>query len=555
MNNKLFILIKVLLKNGSNSPGKSKKKSRSPLLIIAILAVAFTPMVIQIVKFLADAYDSLLGIGQQGVMLSLGLTISAFVIFFFGIFYVLNTFYFSNDVESLLPLPLRPSDILGAKFIITAIFEYLTEFVFIVPILAVYGVKSNGNIIYWVYAALTFLILPIIPLVIASLIIMPIMRFTSFAKNKDRFRFVTSLLVIVLALGINFGIQKFAVQAVQPGQLQNLFIKGNNSLIGTVSKIFPSSKFATESLVNISNLTGLTNIFLFLILSIIAFIIFQYFGELLYFKGVMGVSESASRRRKLSKAELNRNTIKNSILKTYLLKELRLLFRTPSYFMNCVLMNFLYPLLLLFPFLAQSKGSSSLGQIGKLLLDKSIAGYVLVIAFGVIIFVSTSNGITSTSISREGQNLYINKYLPVSYMDQIIAKVLSGVSMGIAGMLALLIVAIILFKIQIFMIFGILLTGLVGILFTAFTGILIDLQNPKLNWDTEQKAVKQNMNMIFSMLICYAIAGLTIFGAIKFKLDFMQTLLGIIIIFGIFDIILYYLLSTMGVKRFSKIEA
>jgi len=56
-------------------------------------------MVIEIVKFLSLAYESLLNIGQQGVMLSLGLTVSAFVIFFFGIFYVLNTFYFSNDVE------------------------------------------------------------------------------------------------------------------------------------------------------------------------------------------------------------------------------------------------------------------------------------------------------------------------------------------------------------------------------------------------------------------------------------------------------------------------
>ena len=100
MNKKLLILVRVLLKSGSNSSGKSKK-NRSPLLIIGILAVAFIPIVIGIVNFLSVAYDTLLNIGQQGVMLSLGLTISAFVIFFFGIFYVLNTFYFSNDVESL----------------------------------------------------------------------------------------------------------------------------------------------------------------------------------------------------------------------------------------------------------------------------------------------------------------------------------------------------------------------------------------------------------------------------------------------------------------------
>jgi ABC-2 type transport system permease protein len=553
MNNKLLILAKILLKSGGNSPGKNKK-SRPQLLIIAIVALAFTPLVIGIVKFLSNAYESLLSIDQQGVMLSVGFTISAFIIFFFGIFYVLNTFYFSNDVESLLPLPLRPSEILGAKFIVTVIYEYLTELIFILPILIVYGMKSNASIIYWIYSGAIFLILPIIPLVLSSLIIMPVMRFTSIAKNKDRFRFVSSLVALALGLGINFGIQRFAVQTIDPGQLQNLFIQGNNSLVGTVSRLFPSSKFAVESLLNSSNLSGVINILLFLCLSLLAFVLFQYLGGLLYFKGVRGVSESSSKRKKLTKEELNRNTTKNSVLKTYTLKELRLLFRTPTYFLNCILMNFLYPLFLIFPFLAQSNGSESLGQLGKYMTDKSISGYILVIAFGAIVFMSSSNGITSTSISREGQYIYINKYLPVSFSDQIMAKVLSGVSMGIVGMFSLLIAAIVLFKIQIFMIFGVMLTGFAAILFTSFTGILIDLYNPKLNWDTEQKAVKQNLNVIFTLLICSAIGGLTVFAVFMLKLDFFQTLAGIIIIFGIIDLLLYYLLTTIGVTRFSKIE-
>lgn len=553
MKNNLLTLTKVLLKNVSNSPGK-QKKNRFQWVIIAILAVAFTPMVIGIITFLSMVYDALSSMSQQGIILSLGLTVSAFIIFFFGLFYVLNTFYFSNDVESLLPLPVRPSEILGAKFIITVIYEYLTELLFILPILVVYGAKSNSGFVYWVYSVLIFLILPVIPLALASLIIMPIMRFTSFAKNKDRFKFVGGLIALGLGLGINFVIQRFANQAIDPKQMQNMFTQGNNSLVGVFSKAFPSSKFAAEGLINSTNISGIANILLFVAISLTAFILFQYLGESLYFKGVMGVSESSSRRKKLSKEEFNKKTVKGSVIITYTLKELKLLFRTPIYFMNCILMNFLYPLFLIVPLLAQSKGVSSLGELGKYMTDKSLSGFILVIAFEVVIFVSSSNGITATSISREGQNIYVTKYLPVSYYDQIMAKVLSGVSMGIVGMLSMVIVAAILFKVQVLMIAGILLTGFTAILFTSFAGIFIDLYNPKLNWDNEQKAVKQNMNLLYNMALCVAIGGLTIFAAFKFKMNFVQTFVIIIILFGLLDTLLYYLLTTKGVERFNKIE-
>jgi len=134
------------------------------------------------------------------------------------------------------------------------------------------------------------------------------------------------------------------------------------------------------------------------------------------------------------------------------------------------------------------------------------------------------------------------------------AKVLSGVSMGIVGMLSMVIVAAILFKVQVLMIAGILLTGFTAILFTSFAGIFIDLYNPKLNWDNEQKAVKQNMNLLYNMALCVAIGGLTIFAAFKFKMNFVQTFVIIIILFGLLDTLLYYLLTTKGVERFNKIE-
>ena len=37
-------------------------------------------------------------------------------------------------------------------------------------------------------------------------------------------------------------------------------------------------------------------------------------------------------------------------------------------------------------------------------------------------------------------------------------------------------------------------------------GLMLDIVNPKLNWDSEQKAVKQNMNVMYNALVMQALA-------------------------------------------------
>ncbi len=147
--------------------------------------------------------------GQEAVILGFGLSVVSVVIFFFGIFYAMGIFYFSMDVENLLPLPFKPWHIMGAKFAVVLIYEYLTELIFFVPTLIAYGIKSSGGILYYIYGVIIFLLLPIVPLVIASIINMIIMRFTNIAKNKDRFRLFGGIIAMGFGVGINIYIQKF----------------------------------------------------------------------------------------------------------------------------------------------------------------------------------------------------------------------------------------------------------------------------------------------------------------------------------------------------------
>jgi len=551
---KFIALTRILLKTGTkSSSNKKNKKQIKGALLGLLLIIAFTPMAVGFGKFLSEAYDGLHAIGQEAVILGFGLSVVSIVIFFFGIFYAMGIFYFSMDVENLLPLPFKPWHIMGAKFTVVLIYEYLTEIIFFAPTLISYGIKSSGGVLYYIYGVIIFLLLPIVPLVIASVINMIIMRFTNIAKNKDRFRLLGGIIAMCFGVGINIYIQRFS-QNVSQSTITEMFAKGNNSLLSFATKIFPSTKIAVNSLINTTNVQGFINLILFIMIAVIALIIFIMLGELLYFKGVMGVSETTSKRKTLSNLELIKSTSQNSSLKIYILKELKLLFRTPIYFMNCVLMNFLWPIFFMIPVFTQKGGGSQLKTITKLLQDGRSAGIVLAAFFAFMVFASCSNGISTTAISREGKNLYVLKYIPMKYKQQLMAKVLSAVVLGIAGMIMVSILGIILFKISLGLLLLMLIVGIVGILLTSFIGIFIDLNFPKLQWNTEQEAVKRNFNVMISIIICLALGGLTVFIIIKFEITKWVAFTLILIVYGFLDIMLYYLVGTKGVEMLRKIE-
>lgn len=552
MKNNLIILTKVLLKGGGKTSGK-KGNSAKKWLLIGLIAVAFMPMIGQMGYLTSYLYDIFVKVQMQGMILSLALTLSAFVIFFFGIFYVMNTFYFTNDIESLLPLPVRPFEILGAKFIVVTVYEYLTELIVVLPIVLVYGVKDSAGPLYYIYTAVIFLILPVIPLVLASLIIMPIMRFTNLAKNKDRFRYIGGIIALSIGLGINVVTQRFTGNLAGSDQIIDSAKQLNNTLDVT-TRFFPSSKFGALGLINSREFSGFTNMLLFLAISAAAVLLFLYIGELLYFKGVMGVSEVAAKRRSIGKEELEKQAVKSPVIKTYFLKEIKLLVRTPIYFLNCVIMNFIWPVFIVVIFFAKSGNTNQIGQLTEYLDDQHFMGIALAAGFGFVLFLTSSSGITSTSISREGQNLYIAKYIPVSYKEQIFAKVLSGVFFSSMGMLMMVIVGAVMFKIPAYMLVLLVIVGLIAIILSSFSGMVLDLFNPKLNWENEQKAVKQNINLIVNMLISVIVTVICIVAVVFLDLTLLQAVIAILLVFGVVDVLLYIFLSTKGVELFSKLE-
>ena len=555
---KYLTLVKVLL---INSFGFSVLRTKArhnpleylkPLAVGALMVIAFAPVIFLYVDILNRGYDLLAPIGLQWTILTLGLVLVSTIIFYFGIFYVINAFYYSGNNEFILALPVQAWQVLGARFTQVLFYEYLTELPLLAPPLLVFGLKSNASILYWIYALLGYLLVPLVPLALASVMALVVMRFTNLARRKDLFRILGGVLVIFLAVGLQLVMQKSGPNVMDAAYLQDL-LTHPDSLIHVLSRYFPSIRWLALALAYSSTLGAGLNFLAFSAFSIIAVGLCWLVGEKLYYRGLVGSGEVTRRKRKYTGA-YSRLLKASPVLLAYLQKEIRLLLRTPTYFMNCVLSIFLIPIFLFIPFFLQTRSEAGPLPWEALGQNPHFTIILLAVLSGIAIFLAGSNSITSTSLSREGKHFFVSKFIPLPYRKQIQAKLLSGLIFGVLGNLLILSVAAFLLKLNLSLIGLCFIVMLVAIIPMQEVGLLIDLYHPKLDWDQEQKAVKQNLNSILALLLAVLLAAGLFFILIKWIHSLILAVLFMLAYNGIFALGFYLVLMTKGIAQYRRLE-
>lgn len=546
---KYLSLTRVLLKNsmGMMSDGKSKKALN--VFIYGVLAVCMIPLGFTLYMMFNTAMAQLQPLQQEGAVLALGFHISSLVTFLFSIFLIPSIFYFSKDSETLLALPLPPQTILSAKFSVCLVYEYAFTLIVCVPLYIAYANNAAIGIPYILLALVIFITLPIYPLVLSSIITMLLMRFVPFFKNRDRFNMIAGILSIILAFGFSFAMNSGTI-AEDPNALISMLTQGNNSMISLFSKIFPAIPFAAEALIGSDAL----QLVYYILITCAALAVLVILGKWLYFKGAIGFSETKSSRKELSAKDFARVS-RHSKVRTYLIKELRLLIRTPVYAINCIGMCILMPIMLLVIFIT-ADADVLLQQLPDITpyLDGMLPYAVLAGMASGFLF-SNLNMISSTAISREGTNISFMKYIPMSLKQQLQAKVLSGILMSVISML--LTMVCVYFLLPIFPLtwyFAAAAASLITIVLGNYASLALDILHPKLVWEQEAAAVKQNMSGIVSMLAGMAMTVVTCVLLFILPDDYLLFgTAGMVIVCIAVDVVFYMRLDSFAQKRFHQL--
>jgi ABC-2 type transport system permease protein len=509
---KWWSLTRVLIKNARNPFAAGRHKNAKTLLFAGLMALAFFPLIIQIGVFCYKLIGALSLAHLQGLSLSIGFSVVGAAVFIFGMLNVLSVFYFAEDVDVLLSMPLRPSAILSSKFAAALVYDYFIVLLFLLPLLAAYGLRMQPGAAYVPMAGLMFLLVPIIPLAMASILVMAAMRFMNFSRDRDRFGKIAGTVLLILMLALNYFLQKNTGVSDNPERLSQMLTSGRYPMLKGIAGYFPGLEFAVKAVLHCGELQGWVWAFFFFCAAVSAVVVFLAVGERLYFRGVQ---ESTGRR--VRTASGLRSTIvplkgTRSPFAAIWMKDMTVLFRDSTYFMNCIVMNFLWPLFFL---LILGKGSSGgLASFFMMMRDTRFTNPVLAAALGIGMVVTAMNAIASTAFSREGKHLFIMKTVPVPFGIQALAKAGVAAAMGCIACLLLFVVVVFMYGMPAALVTRTAVLLFLGILFSAMTGVLIDLFFPKLHWDNAYKAVKQNLNVPIHIALTF-LCGAGVFWTVN----------------------------------------
>ena len=499
--NKLFKLTKVMLKTSfASTQVKVSKKPWLNYLFFGIFVLALLPS-FGLYYYGADNLIKLLQpLNQQAIVVNLVVAINTVLIFVMSLLFLPTIYFFSKDVALYLPLPIKPYEIISGKFLVALLMEYLILLFSYVPPMFAYLV-NDFSIFLLVGFILLFFLLPILPLILSSLVVIIGTHFLPFMKNKNFMTITLGALSLVFALAFSLGLQN-ASFVDDPNQLLELVLSGGNSLANLMFTYLPPVKFVADFIVNQNFLALL----LFTIVVVLSYGLLLVVSNQIYFTTVTSIQESKTTTRKV---ELSRQ---NKQLKSfaYFKKELLILFRTPAYLMNNVLGAFIIPFVMIVPlFLAdQSESTEILSFLKQLDLPISLTLPVgLLLGMALAIFNSGSNMIAATAVSRDKHQIDANLSMPFAYDQQLLVKAAVGSFMSLIVSYLILFIILIFSPNLWFLILSALIPCFIVTGVSNLLSVYIDALFPKLRWQNEQEAVKNNFNGVIALFGSWTVVG------------------------------------------------
>lgn len=546
-------LVSALIKTVEPS-GDEKKRKKIFYTVMSIIAVfgIMIPIAFLVGVIIYVMTSSLLelGSGQNAVTFLMHL-VSVFS-FVFGLNVIFSVFYFSGDTESLLPLPIKPYKIIASKFTAALISESVMEFIVIIAAFAGYIIAAGLPFYSWIIALFGMVTLPIIPLVYCAVICMLIMLFTRFIRNKDTVNKITGVFIVLIILAMVVALSN--IGGFDTEHLAASIADTSNPLLTVMNCIFPHIHFIVASM---SEMTVL-NLLIYIAVNVLAIVIFMLIAQAVYFRTVLGINQSSSARHR-SKSDLINNLKAHSVIYSYLTKELKLLVRTPAYFMNCIGINLIWPIFLYLIVVIQGQTNFLDSFVYGIHSGDELSVLIFILAVSAIsVLITAANSIASSALTREGKHFAFIKYIPLSYMAQINIKALVSIIISGAGMLIYIIIAGILLDLGLKFIIFCCIVSFLSVAFVSYFGIFMDSVNPKLIWDDELNALRGNYNIFFNMALAILLEAFICTGAyLLFSFTPLGAIFVIIIMFVmlmLFNVLSYLLCYQKATKNIDQLS-
>lgn len=394
--NKFFELLRVNVSLGMSQLNlrrfsRGKGGRRSPAAVLLVIAVAFMVYF----GWIADSLYRGLGPLRLGwLLVPMAFLFISFFILGTGIYSVNAVLFDGSDLDQLFSFPLRPLQILFAKVFALVVENWIIGAVIYLPIMAVYCYHETPGAAFYLFAILSFICLPFIPVCLFILIACLLNLVTSGARARN---LINTVVILALIAGATFGIQHivagYRISAVNSA-----------ALIGQFQSFYPPLGDLTSGIVNGSAgdlLLGLLwNIAPFAVLCV----------ALSFGYRALWSRSRAVRKTKRGKLSFGAGSPFSTLYK----KELYRYGSSVMYILNSSIGMIL---MTLFAVLS-GRGGKKLQMLEAYFpADLKILFVLLIFALALVL-----SNTTAASISLEGKNLWIIKSWPVDEGRILLAK-------------------------------------------------------------------------------------------------------------------------------------
>lgn len=535
----LFILLKNSFINsaGINSLSKgidnSKEKKKLLITTVTLLLIA------TVICFMSTLYSIALAIvlkpmGYLDLILIVAILFSCILSFIMSIYKAQGTLFSFKDYDLLMSLPIKNSTILTSKILSLMSISYVETALIIIPASIVYfNYNRSLSWIFFIILAIGLIFIPMIPIIAASIIAMIITFISSRFKYKNIATTVVGMIAVLLIMIFSINMQNYI----------NTFIENSDSIVSVLSRIYPPSIYLKDALVNYD----VVNLLKFIGISIIPFIIFIIvFSKT--FKTINGkLSESYKKANyKVKKLEIS------SITKALVMQELRRYFATPIYVMNTAVgMLLLVAASIATLFVSKETLIEILGY-------PEIANMIPIAILVMLVFTIGISCTTNSSISLEGNRLWILKSLPIEPNDIFKGKIITNLIITIPATVIANIIFYIGLKFEIkYLIFNLVISIVFSII-SAILGLIINLCFPKMEWTNPTTVVKQSasvmINILGVLILALVMVGISVALVKIFNVTNIIIILTVVLILFLITLfVLIKVLDNIGSKKFNRL--
>ena len=513
-------------KKDANKPVDNGAKKDNTWIFMLVLGLVFLPIIVLLAKGVAEITPIFAAENALSKLILFVYIITMLVIMVFGIINMLSYVYFNRDAEFLASLPIKSWKIFLCKLFMVYISELALAVISIVPLTFTIGIVSGQGIVFYIGAILSVFFVPAMPILIASVLAIPLMYLVSLFRKKSA---LNSIVVILLFGGLLAVYYYFYSRfiGIQDPEMTGTMVSLIESMAVWENIFYPIAALIRfcllESVFGLGvELSALVNLLIVIGSFAVMLLITGFISNLVYHKSVISQSVGGA-KDKAGKAEEYKTV---GVFKALLKKEWVTLLREPAFAFQCFAGIVLGPVLTVFL-------SWQLSGIDYTALEVTagVAGLADMLSAGApaafLIFIGIfscagMNVAACSAISREGKNFHMTKTMPVSYEKQIKAKLYISLAIGVTTSLISSVLGVIVAKLpfwNLFLVFGFL--GIYSYAFACY-GLKFDLNKPKLNWSVPNEAVKNSrsstipilMNMLIGLIVMIIMIVFIVFNMV-----------------------------------------